>query len=49
MNIALNLLKEPPFRFDIYLRKISRNIDKNYEYFLLYLDKNIKVMTRDSL
>jgi len=25
-NIALNVLKDPPFRFDTYLRKIARNM-----------------------
>jgi len=46
LNLALTLLKEPPYRFDVYLRKLNKNIAKNYDHLLKYLDENIKVHIR---
>lgn len=43
INIALNLIKDPPFRFDNYLRKLNKTIDKNFDILVNYVDKNIKV------
>jgi len=40
--LALNLFKEPPYRFDVYLRKLNKNITKNYDTLIKYIDENIK-------
>jgi len=42
LNLALNLFKEPPYRFDVYLRKLNKNITKNYDTLIKYIDENIK-------
>jgi hypothetical protein len=43
LHVALGLIKQAPFRFDAYLRKLNKNMEKNLEALLLFIDKNVKI------
>ena len=36
-------MKEPPFKFDTYLRKINKTLPQNVDALIKYLDENTKV------
>jgi len=41
-SLAIHLMKEPPFRFDLYFRKLLRTLAKNFEILKNYVENNVK-------
>lgn len=36
-------MRDPPFRFDVYLRKINKNLNQNVGDLLKYIDDGLNV------
>jgi len=42
LHVAIGLMKQNPFRFEEYLRKMNRNLEKNIDTLMFYVDKGVK-------